>query len=227
MSTALQQYRNASVTPLPIVVANPPAKLADSLWSWSEGEADFGEFDYLELQPGAAASVIGLDRRALRKLEQRFDAKLTRKELADILGFAKLIDAVRLGGDRQTKELCLAYMEKAHGRAVRDYPFGHEDLLARFFVRLCVIARLGIIYPKEYDMPTVAIAVPNLIEGLKLQLVLSLQESRASAHCERCGGAYIRRTREQRFCSERCNSQERQARYRAKNLKGAKGHKSK
>jgi hypothetical protein len=178
---------------------------------------EWTEFDYIPLPPNAAASVVGLDKRALRKLEQEFNVKLSNSNLADILGFAKMIDAVRLGGDRRTKELALAYLEKAHGRIVRDCDI-ESWLCPRFFMALCVVARLGIIYPKGQDLPQIAIAVPNVIEGLKLQIVLSLHQSRGAAHCEHCGNAYIRRTQEQKFCSERCNSRERQARYRANKL---------
>jgi hypothetical protein len=216
MSTALRLYRNMAVTALPIVVADPPAGTQDEKtfnW-WDEGAMDWGEFDYIPLPPHAAASVVRLDKRVLRKLEQEFDVKLSGSELADILGFAKMIDAVRLGGDRRAKELALAYLQKAHGRIIRDLDI--EFWCPKFFMALCTVARLGIIYPKAQELPQIAIIVPNLIEGLKLQIVLSLSQSRAAAHCEHCGNAYIRHTQEQKFCSERCNSRERQARYRAK-----------
>lgn len=229
MSTALHRTRNAAVTPLPIVVADPPVNMGDEKeefsW-WNEGTMEWTEFDYLELPPHAAASVVGLEKAAIRKLEREFDVKLSDSQIADVLGFAKLVDAVRLGGDRRSKELCLAYLQKAHGAEGRDYrreafeePVLFKDFCAHRFMGLCAIGRLGIVYPKGADLPEVAIAVPNLIEGLKLQLILSLQQSRAAAHCERCGNSYIRHTQEQRFCSEGCASRERQARYRAR--KGA------
>jgi len=237
MSTALARSRYDAVMPLPIVVSHPPennligggegfASDEQEFNWWRNGTMEWTEFDYIELPPDAAAAVVGLDRKALRQLERDFEVKLSDSQLADVLGFAKLVDTVRLASNRKARELCLAYLEKAHGRRYTRGLFEGKGLLdedhfrVSQFMRLCAIGRLGIVYPKDSDLPQVAIAVPNLVEGLKLQIVLSLQQSRASAHCENCGNAYIRHTKEQRFCSERCASRERQARYRANKLKG-------
>jgi len=232
MSTLSRESRNAPITPLSIVVADPPANIDDEKafsW-WTEGTMEWTEFDCIELPPDAAASVVALDKVAIRKLAREFDVKLNTR-VADIFAFAKLVDAVRLAGDRESKQLCLLALEKAHEKKERAWMqeaferkglFSAEDVCMHKFMGLCAIARLGIVYPKGAELPQVAIAVPNLIEGLKLQIVLSLQASRASAHCERCASAYIRHTRDQKFCSERCASRERQARYRANRVKRGK-----
>jgi len=54
----------------------------------------------------------------------------------------------------------------------------------------------------------------DFTSAMILQLILQIEESASVAYCERCGRAYVRIKHDQRFCSFRCASRERQARYR-------------
>ena len=153
----MSPYRNVAVTNIPVVVTVPEVRLEEvteeARWEWMSSTMDMGilDLDYVPLPPDAAASVLALDKRALRKLEREFEVKLSSEQIADILGFAKLVDAVRLGGDRKSRELALIYLEKAHGLARRKiveelYP-DQGYWCDRSMNSLCVYARLGIIYP--------------------------------------------------------------------------------
>ena len=217
--------RYSAVTPLPIVVAYPPIDMTtegdSNHWIYELLEG-FADTDYIELPPDAAGDVMSLDKVRRRKLEREMDAKLSPQQVADIFHFAKLIDAVRLAEDKESRKLCLMALEQAHGtkhREAMERAFkGNyaEDILEGRLTWICLISRLGLIFPKEGDAPRVAIVAPNLFDAICMQIVLSLHQSQAAAYCEQCGSSYVRHTQEQKFCSERCANRERQARFRAR-----------
>jgi len=199
-----------------------------------------------QVPPNAAAALAGLDRRTLKNLESAF-GKLSDTEVASVISLSKLLDAVRLGDKRKLEEH-LAYLRLsgptgANPRAAAFWerlademrptllrPTSKDDDLMPLawatilFAPVCAHVQMVVWTSFEHRLsaPRLGVLAPNLMVALGLQLIMAAQGSTGLSHCVRCGQGYIRTKHDQRFCSFRCGSRERQARYRA-TLKGERG----
>jgi len=178
----------------------------------------------------AAAAVAGLDRSAIRGLENKF-GRLPKTHLAEIVAVSKLIDAVRLR-DPEKLQQHLAYIRAGAGAAYEEMLRRHFDARGGWpgvlgwalphLNALCGLGRLCVWMSNRGEEPMAYHGEPlrlglhaaDFTSAMILQLILQIEESASVAYCERCGRAYVRIKHDQRFCSFRCASRERQARYR-------------
>jgi hypothetical protein len=231
--------RDITVTGFPVLIYAEEDSAAEAEL-WSHGK----RVPLAIVPPGIAAAIAQLDKKALKRLDNRF-GKLPDSQVAKLVAHSKVLDAARLRDVGKMREyfdwlrvadskLPRPPTKEAQGRAILAAYRKHvieqikgsdERLIAwaeEHSSDFLELARPIMFHYRGQLEPQLGLLVrtfnpeDGLSVALGVQLILDTQGSSGLSYCARCDKPYIRTKQGQQFCSLKCGNNERQARRRAK-----------